>query len=102
MSNGKKEFKGMWNKYGQCVVVDAETAHLPHVNVHWYDGIGMCGTCAVLPGETNEDAATRAFGATYVKGGATRGRVGESVTIHAVELFEEYPAKPADLYAQRS
>lgn len=51
---------GLWNRYGQCLVVKAETAHLPHVEARWYEGgIWACGVTAILPDETAEQAAQR-------------------------------------------
>lgn len=50
---------------GRCYLVCAETAHLPHVRVTWYDsGVWGHGAIAVLPGETGLQAAVRMFGYT--------------------------------------
>jgi hypothetical protein len=57
------EYVARKNQHGQTCIIQAHTADLPHVSVSFYDGgIYMGGECAVLPGETNEQAALRAFG----------------------------------------
>lgn len=51
------------NKHGQVDVIKEDEAHLPHIRVRYRDagGGGMAGVTAVRPGETQEQAATRAF-----------------------------------------
>jgi len=91
MSNSEKkiEYLSKYDFSGRWVSVRADEAHLPHIRVSWYDGgIWMSGECAVLPNETPEGAAERAFHARHVPGGSVRGRVGDSVTISECLLFD--------------
>lgn len=65
MSNANQPaYVGMWNKHNQCVVVRAADLGKSFVRATWGDyGMNACGTCAVEAGETDEQAAIRAFGA---------------------------------------
>lgn len=80
----------MYDKHDGWLLTYADEKHLPHIRVSWYDGgIWMSGTCAVLAGETLEQAAERAFDAKLDPKGPSRGRRGDSVTIHPIEVFEK-------------
>ena len=77
-------FVGMWTKDGQCVVVRRDQLHLPHIVAHWTDNVnGSCGTCAVLPGETDEQAARRAFGRLIPT------RYSDTLAVYRQPLFSE-------------
>ena len=51
------EYVGKWNKYGQCLVIRSEYAHLPHVSYTYHDGGGMvAGHGPVFPGKSVEES----------------------------------------------
>jgi hypothetical protein len=51
------------NRRGQIDIIRTVEAHLTHVRVTWYPGWGLTnsGVCAILPGETAQQSADRAF-----------------------------------------
>ncbi len=53
-------YTGIWNEWQQCIITRTEHADLPHIHYSWYDGgCYVGGWIAVLPGETDEQAAQR-------------------------------------------
>ncbi len=77
------ELTARWNSHCQAIVIPAATAHLPHVEVIWYaGGIYASGHTYVAEGETEMQAAERAFGDRFD---------GKTVVVRPEPLFEEYP-----------
>lgn len=82
-TNETSKYTGLWNKHGQCVVVPAATAHLPHVRVTWYSfGMWASGHTYVAEGETDAQAAERAFGTRFDR---------ETLEVVREELSPNYP-----------
>lgn len=85
------KYTGLWNGYGQCIVVPAVTAHLPHIEVIWYShGMWTSGYTHVAADETHEQAAERAFGDRWNR---------ETMRIRTPELRSEYWRAP-DFYSR--
>ncbi|MDP6424610.1 MAG: hypothetical protein QGG14_07695 [Planctomycetota bacterium] len=81
-SNDSK-YVGKWNKHGQCKIVKAASAHLPHIEVNWYlAGMGQCMIVAVPEGKTAREAAIAAMEGVAYKTRSYRG----------IELFDEHPS----------
>ena len=75
-------YVGKWNKHRQCIVVRAETAHLPHVEVIWYlAGMHEGAVVPVLDGQTPEQAAQAVLERHAHKTGSWR----------PIELFDDCP-----------
>ena len=57
------DFEYRANIWGQLLPCRLDDWHLPHLSVTWYlAGMWEGGTVAVLPGESAEQAAVRAYG----------------------------------------
>jgi hypothetical protein len=67
------DFVAKTNKHGQTVILSTADAEGPHLSVSWYlAGMGEGGYTSVRAGETDEQAAHRAFGKHSYKPGTFR------------------------------
>lgn len=85
-TSASNPYTGRWSPQGVCHIIRADEAHLPHVEAVWYDGgISLSGLTAVHPGESELQAAERAYGARVQE------RYRDTFTVRTLTLLEEYP-----------
>lgn len=67
------DFVAKTNRHGQIIILSQADASGPHLSVSWYlAGMGEGGYTSVRAGETDEQAAHRAFGNKPCKPGTFR------------------------------